>query len=724
MAKIPRFQQTSIFQPQTTDAPTQGFQALQKLFGAAGQEVQKLGEQQVKSEQLIGANQVQNSIRGLTASATVKFPGDFAKQQEFVNKGAQSFLSQYIPTTTFANRGYFKALSKNLLTEVNVKFARNIEAQNLKNQKTILDNNINNIITNSVISIRNGNPKLTKNNIGLMMNRLDAGVKGSIIKPQAQQNYHQKGLMAFNIAGSKNQIDGALAAGGVDAAKRKLGEILADKNNRLLANPKTASIFTSAIRSYTNGVTSGLKASQGANKDQIKDVVNNARLTGVFDTQKVNQLGIEDKVSDAIAVHNKAWELFTSSPLDKQDGLNALDLGDKTQLAIKNTVGDLETTYNKDPMGFLISQLAKQQGLELANATPEQSQQIRSAAVQIQQQRQDVQIKPLSNLEMQPTLTAAKSGQIDDFNNAYNQVVDTAGKFNQSAQIQLGQALKKVGVDSSVEEIGYLGDTRGLVAQQILSGSTQDIKTLRLSAETKLGISSSELSEKLRKISAAAIKQDNFFSTSTNFKFISSLKNGAGNFQGVVLGGHQQNMERYMLSTLSLNQNSSLTTAAQQYNDAFANSFNYAIQRNSQYIRIPLQYRGRPLDAGKVKDVLNVVQKTLQMKDVDLSDVRPNVHTSQELARQRYWSTSGSMNSWVTAPDGESYLLLDAQGKTLNSAKTKQPIRVRNSDIVEDPSGISKILFVRPTKAPTVSETRIQRETALRIQQAAVGAAL
>ena len=705
MAQIPRLPQQSLFEPQTTGAPTQGFETTKKLFSEVGAVAQNLGKEQIQAGKTIGSNQIQTSIRQLQSDATLKFPGDYQKQQQFVNGGAQSFLGTFIKGALPQNRAYFNAISKNMLGSANLQFAKNIAASNLKNQKQTFDNTYNDFLQNTVSAIRNGKSELTKENIAQFNVSLEHAEQGAILTPAEKENYKQKMLMTFNIAGAKTHLDAALQHGGVEGIDAKFREIISDTNNPLLSDPKTAASFTSQLRSYKNAVTSGLKASASANKDQIRAIVNNARKTGEADPQKTAQFDIDDQVANALAVHGRALEIFTSSPINKQNALNALDLSDPKNVSVQKTVQEFEADYKKNPMEFTLGQIAKSQfGKEFANADPAEQQQMRSAAVEIQRQRRDTQIKPATSAEMQPVIAAASSGKVDDFVNAYNGFVDKMGKFGQSGAIQLGNELKKNGIDPIVEEIGYGADRTGLVSQQILSASTQNLEELKVAAQTRLGITRGELNSKLTNISRDAINQDNIFSTSTNAKFISSLRNGAGNFQGVVLGSHQQNMERYMLSTLTLNQNGSLEFAAQQYNDYFANSFNYEKQRNSQYIRIPLQYQGRPLDQEKVKNVLSLVQNNLKMKDVDLSEVRQNQFTSQELANQMYWSKSGSYNSWVTAPDGDSYILTDSQGKTINSNKTLMPIRIRNSDIV------SQVLFVGKQDAP--KDTKGAKESA------------
>lgn len=685
MAKIPRFQQTSIFQPQTTKAPTQGFQTVEQVLGKAEGIFEKLSTQQIQADKVVGSNQIQNSIRQLQADATLKFPGDYTKQKEFVNQGSQSFLAGFIPNSHVANRGYFKAISNNVLTNANFKFSRHIEAQNLKNQKAAVNAMVEQNFTNTLAAIRNGNTQLKQDNIGQIMIGLDNAVKGSVLSPAEQQAFHQRMLVGVHLAGAKNQIDNALAHGGIDEANAKFREIIGDKKNAILLDPKTEKPFTSELRSYKNGVTTGLKSSQAANKDLQKDVLNNTRLTGQFDTQKVHQLGLEEKNAQALDVHNKSWEIFTSSPLDRQKQLSALRGDERIDVGVKKTVQEFDAQYNKNPMDFLLNQISKtQHGVDLANATPEQMKQMRSSAVEIQRQRQDFQVKPATQLDMAPVVAAARSGNLKAFTQSYDAFQNSMGKFSQSGLIQLGKELVKNGVDSSVEEIGYLENQKGEVGLNIIEGATQDLKTLREATATRLGVTPQELSQNLRDISSEWIVQSPIFSTPANEKFISSLRNGGGSQSGLVLGGHQQNMERYMLSTVSNGRNPSFEEAAKQYSNGFANSFHYDKQRNGQYVRIPKAYQGRPLDQNEITTALKAQQSNVQMKDVDLSQVRLSPLMSQELAQQRYWNENGSYNHWVNSPDGESYFLMDNTNKTINWKSTGKPIRLRISDIVSD----------------------------------------
>ena len=683
MAKIPRLPQQPIFQPQTIKAPTQGFQALKNLFTGVEDITQKLSSEQIQADKMIGSTQIQSSIRNLQRDATLKFPGDFSKQQQFVNQGSQSFLEQFIPGSHPANRGYFKAISKNLLSEANFGFARNIEAQNIKNQKTSFNNVFNQNLVNTVKSIRNGNTQLTKDNIGQMVQSLNNSEKGTLVTPAEKQAYQQRMLSAVQVAGAKTHIDAALAQGGIKGANIKFSEIISDKNNPILSDPKTAASFTSQIRSYKNAVTAGVKASQESNKDQQKAILDNTRRTGQFDTQKVSQMGLEEKNEQALAVHNKSLEIFISSPLNKQKALDSLKLDDPQNVAVKKTVQEFENDYKKDKMGFILGQIAKSQfGVDLANATPEQQKQMRSTAVEIQRQRGDLNIEPATQAEIQPVIAAAQSGKINDFVSAYNNFTDNMGKLAQSGNIQLGKQLVKNGVDTIAEDVGYLDDKKGRVANNILTASVADMTQAKISAANKLGITEPILTRQLRNESSAIINKTGFISTLTRAKFISSIRNGAGNLQGVALGGLQQNIERYSASTISNSQNSSISNASQEYIDGLANSFNYHKERNGQFIRIPLQYNNRPLDQNKVINTLKAVQSNLKMKDIDFSQLRPNQSTSPELAQQLYWTASGSYNHWVNGPDGQSYFLMDSQNKTLNRKYTGQPIRVRISDII------------------------------------------
>lgn len=705
MAQIPQAPLPGIFQPQTIKAPTEGTQAEANLFTGVANIAGKLSQEQIQADKLIGTNQIQTSIRNLQRDATLKFPGDFKSQQQFVNQGSKSFLETFIPSSHFANRSYFKALSTNLLSSANFGFAKNISAQNLQNQKQIINEQFNDFLSNTVHAIRSGNEKVTKNNIGLWTTALKTMQDGSILKPSEKDAHIQKMLSTFQVAAAKTHIDAALSEGGLDAANAKFREIASDPNNPILADPKRATTFISEIRSYKNAVTSGLKASQSANKDLKRDVLNNTRMTGQWDPQKVTNLNIEEANETALLEYHRGFQIWTSSPIDRQNALGSLKLDNPVDIAIKKTVGEFETQYKKDPTGFIFSQIAKSQfNVDLANATPEQFKQMRSAAVEIQRQRGDLQIKPMTNSEMQPVIEKALSGDPNAFLNAFNQYQQSAGKYSQSALIQLSTALKHNGVDDSVETVGYFADPKGIVPTNIIKDSTVPLKLLVEGASVKLN----ETPGKTKTLVESKVRdmlQKRTFFTPQREKFISSLLNSAGAKKGLALASFRDQLQRYVYGTISRGANQNVDGALSQYFDSIGDSYNYSKQRDSQFIRIPKVFEGKPLDQVKVRDFLTQVQNNLKMKDVDLSEVVGPPTESSALDRQRYWNTSGSMNSWMTGPDGESYYLKANDGLVLKSKKTGQNIRVTNSQIFNAPD-TAKDLKRRKEKADE-SETLV-----------------
>lgn len=687
MANIPLAQQASVFQPQTGAAPTQGFEALQTLFGGIGQEATKLNEQQIAADKLVGSNQIQTSLRNLQESATLKFPGDYVKQQQFMNSGSQAFLGSFISGSNFANRSYFTAVSKNLMSTANFGYAKNIASQNLRNQRLAFTNTYEDSVIKSNELLRNGSTALAKDKMGKTFASIQSAVKFNIVSPQAGQIMIQKMLVSHNLAGAKNKIDLAVP-GGPSSVLKMQEEILSDKNNQVLNNPLTAVTFTAQLKSYVNGVNAGLKATKSANKSQIKAIEDNALKTGKFDPLKVASFDIGEKVAQAVANHSKTWEFFTENPVQREKSLASLDLGTPSGIAISKNEASFETVYNKDRMNFLMQQTSINHGEALNNATPEQLQNMRTAGVALERQRGDLQIKPMTNAEMQPTvesaIKASATGNIPAFVATYDSYRQLAGKFSQAAQIQLGAALKSAGVDDSVETIPYFADQKSDVPRQILMDSTIPLGTMISAAAIKLNEDPNTLRKDVNSKVTTAM-QSNWFSTPGREKFISSMMNGAGAKKGVVLAEIHKQVVRYVYGTLSRSVNKNIGDAVTQYFSAIGEgSFNFAKQRNGMFIRIPLNFEGETLDQGKVSQALDSVQSNIKIGDIDLSGVVRPIGESQAVANSNWFKRVGSYSHWMTAPDGESYTLMDGRDQALISKRTGKNITVTNNDIINN----------------------------------------
>lgn len=688
MPNIPLAQQATVFQPQTTAAPTQGFQALQQLFGGVQQEAFKLSAEQIQADKLAGSNQIQNSIRQLQTDAATKFPGNYSQQQQFVNSGAQSFLKPFIAGGSFVNRGYFTAVSKNLLGAANFSFAKNIASQQLQNQRVAFDSNYNTSVENTNELIRNGNTPLAKDKMGQTFQSINNAVAANWITPQQGEVYHQKALVSNNLAGAKNKIDLALAQGGIPASLKMQAVILSDKNSPILNNPLLGQTYAAQVKSYVNGVNAGLRATQSANKSQINAIESNALKTGKFDIQKVTSFGIENKVAQAVENYSKTWEFFTESPAQREKSLSSLDLGTPNGIAISKNEAAFETVYNKDPMNFLMQQTSVNHGSALANATPEQLQNMRTAAVAIQRQRGDAQIKPMTNGEMAPVVLAAQqasaTGDISKFVDSYDSYGQLSGKFRQAAQIQLGAALKNAGVDDSVETVSYFADQKSDVPRQVLMDSTVPLGTMISAAAIKLNETPAVLKQDVNAKVTTAM-QTKWFSTPGREKFISSMMNGAGAKKGVVLAALHTQIARYVYGTMSRGVNKNVDDSITKYLTSIGDgSFNFAKQNNGMYIRIPFQFEGLPLDQGKVGQALDGVQSNIKMNDLDLSGVIVPRGESQATANSAWFNSIGSNSHWMTATDGESYVLMDAQNQALKSKRTGKNIVVTNNDIVNN----------------------------------------
>lgn len=698
MADIPLAPQASLFQPQNIQAPLGGFQAqeqavdaqsqafstMNRLFTGTALKVQQISEQQTQADKVIGSNQIQNSIRNLQQDAVLKFPGDYSKQQVFVNQSAQSFLGTFIPAASEKNRSYFKALSTNLLSEANFGYAKNIAGQRLKAQKLSVDNIFEQNLVNTVKAVNNGNSPLVQDNIGQASKSLQQAINNSIITPAEGQVYRQKLLMAVNIAGAKTHIDAALAQGGVAAAKDKFSEVVSDPNNPFLANPKQAASYISQLRSYTNAVTAGARASQAANKDQIKDILNNVRLTGQVPTQKVAQFGIEEKAAQEKLNHDDAYEIWTLPPLARENAIRNLNLGDPNQLSIKQTIGDFDTTYKKNPADFLLGQIAQTEfGTSVANFTPQQSKQARSSIVEIEEQRGDAQINPSTSGEVATVVNAAKTQNVQDFLNSVNEYNTTNGKFSQPGLVQLTRALAKAGIDSSVTDVAHLADPKGKVGTNILANSMLNMSNAKLAVEQRLGISSQKLGNDLSADVRASFNQSNIFSDSDSEKLMSSLKNSAGLRQGEILGQYQKGAERYAVGTVSNGVNPDLPSAIKEYTAEFAKSYTYMKNRYGNYIRIPIGFRNRPVDQNKVIAALKSFQSKINLSKVNTSNVRHSEFTSQALADQRWWNSNGSYTNWRNTGSGESYVLYSGGGVALNWKDTNKPITLSLSTILK-----------------------------------------
>jgi len=169
------------------------------------------------------------------------------------------------------------------------------------------------------------------------------------------------------------------------------------------------------------------------------------------------------------------------------------------------------------------------------------------------------------------------------------------------------------------------------------------------------------------------------------------LLNSAGSKKGLALASFRDQLQRYAYGTISRGANQTIDGSLTQYFDAIGGSYNYSKQRDGQFIRIPKLFEGKPLDQFKVRDALTQVQNNLKMKDVDLSEVVGLPTESTALDRQRYWNTNGSMNSWMTGGDGESYYLKANDGLVLKSKKTGQDIRVTNNKIFNSPDSLEDL---------------------------------
>ncbi len=258
-------------------------------------------------------------------------------------------------------------------------------------------------------------------------------------------------------------------------------------------------------------------------------------------------------------------------------------------------------------------------------------------------------------------------------------------KFSQPALVQLGDSLKKAGIDSSITDIPHLSDPQGNVARGILAGSVMNLSDAKLGSEQRLDLTPTELTGDVKSISREAIINTGIFGFfgPQSEKFVSSIRNQAGSRQGEILGQMQTNMKRYMITSTSNGTEPDLKTAATDYISEFTKSNNYFKVSNGQFIRIPLQFRGIPLDEKKVTSSLKNFQKAVTQNLVDSSDVRRSKSEGQAIANQRWWNSVGSMNHWVNSGTGESYVLYGADNLPLFWKDSKKAIIVKISDITK-----------------------------------------
>lgn len=684
MANIPLAQQASVFQPQTGAAPTQGFQALQTLFGGIGQEAAKLNEQQIAADKLVGSNQIQTSLRNLQESATLKFPGDYVKQQQFMNSGAQAFLGSFISGSNFANRSYFTAVSKNLMSTANFSYAKNIASQNLRNQRLAFTGTYEDSVAKSNELLRNGSTALAKDKMGKTFASIQSAVKFNLVSPQAGQIMIQKMLVSHNVAGAKNKIDLAVP-GGISAVLKMQEEILSDKNNEVLNNPLTSVTFTAQVKSYVNGINAGLKATQSANKSQIKAIEDNALKTGKFDPLKVASFDIGEKVALNVAAFSKTMEFFTQGAVQREKSLAGLDLGTPFGIAVSKNEASFEAVYKKDRMNFLMQQTSINHGEALNNATPEQLQNMRTAGVALERQRGDLQIKPMTNAEVNPVILAAKSGDPVSFRSALNDYTQKAGQFKKSALIQLTQKLVKNGVNPIIEDLPHLGPNNADVEQNIVNASVMNRATNRLALETQLAVTPKKLTSDINSAIQGTISPSGLF-TRTPFvggenKLIQSIKNSAGSKQGEAIGELRKNLETYILYTVPNGEEPNIQTASDNYMNAYLNSFNYIPTANSLQIRVPKEFHGRPVDQIKVAAALKAKQASLGFRNFDLSDVSVLPILGKITSQARFYNTVVVGNHWANLPDGNSWVLEDKQNKVLKS-KDGQNITMNLTNII------------------------------------------
>lgn len=678
MVQLPRFQQTEILEPASAPVVS-GFEAVAQTAGQVVDTASKLNEQQIQTEKVIGSNQMQSSYQKLTQDAALKFPGDYAKQKAFVNAGIQQYESGYIPNTNFANRGYFKALSQNYTDNLNFSYEKKQAAQQLQQQRSLIQDQAQQSITNSSLAIRQGNDPLAKDNIGNFVNFLNNNVKGGVLSPEEAEKYKQQYLLETNLAGAKRQMDVALSAGGVDALNNKFREIITDNKNPQLVGPNSRT-FISQLNSYRQASKIGLEASTAANKQQVNDILNNIRMTGQYDPQKVTQLDIpQEKINDAMDAHDTAWEIFTSSAIQRQNKVSGLDLSSPNQVSALKTYNDLNSAYNKDKMGFLLNMLGKMRAnIDLANATPQQLQQLRSMAVQIQQQRGDLNVEPATQAEIQPVIQAANQASQQQnpqvLIDSLNQYKNSMGQYWQTGMIQLSKQLKKNGVNSMIEDLPYLDHTSNQfedVSSNIVGASTSDIKATKDAAALRLGLTPQKFSSNLKVQSNNTIFPSGIFTKRS--KLVDSIINGAGIQQGESLAELQSNLENYASWAVANGKAANIDEAMGQYLSAYQDSFSYMPTSNGRQIRIPNTYRNLPVDGSFVASGLKSLQGKLSYKDIDLSHVNVDPREGKTVSQVRWWNSVGSVNHWVNMPDGESFGLVAADGKLLNY-KDGQPV--------------------------------------------------
>lgn len=683
MVKIPRFQQTEILKPEA-EPSVAGFQAVANLFGKVTQEAGRLNEEQIQAEKVIGSNQMQTSYKKLQTDAEIKFPNQFDKQAEFINGGAKQYEEGYIPNTNFANRGYFKALSKNYLSNVNFTLQKQRAVQQLKEQRVLIQNQADQAITNTSLAIRQGNDSLARDNMGQFTIFLNDNVKSGAISPATAEKNKQRYLLETNLAGAKRQMDVALTEGGPKALDAKFREIATDAKNPLLSGPQGKS-FISQLNSYRNASTAGLKASQTANKSKISAILNNARLTGQISPQDIAQFEIpQSKVNQQLTAHDDALNIWTKGPVERQNEISALNQADPAQALTLKTFNDFNSAYKKDKMGFLLNMLGKMKlNVDVANMTPEQLQQTRAMAVQMQQQRGDSVVEPATNAEIQEVVGKTQEARVTqnpqlavDAMNTFGQNI---GKFQVTGTQQLTKQLTKNGMSSIIEDIGSIDE--GLpngkeVAENIVNTSLANPQDMRIAAAARTNVTVAKFDSNLRSQAAAEI------GSSDRSKLIDSILNDNGSQQGAAIAEVSKNMEDYAAYAVANGKAANLDDAMKQYMTTYVDSFNYMPTRNGLQTRIPKTYRGLPVDSNFVAQRLKGVQSEVKFNNVDLSSVKVDPREGKVVSQARWWNSVGSLNHWIALPGGESYELVAADGKPLNDKKTKLPFKIHLESVI------------------------------------------